>query len=78
MKEQFKAGDHVRWNSEAGLVRGTIKKRITSNIRFKGYTVHASKDQPQYLIQSDKTDHLAMHKSTALRTIARRKKSGAG
>jgi hypothetical protein len=62
----FKVGDHVEWNSEAGRVRGTIKKRITSKIKFKGYTVHASKGEPQYLIKSDKTDHLAMHKGSAL------------
>ena len=57
----FKVGDHVAWNSEAGRVRGTIKKRITSKIKFKGYTVHASKEEP-----SDKTDHMAMHKGSAL------------
>ena len=69
MVENFKVGDHVEWNSEAGRVRGTIKKQITSEIKFKGYTVHASKEQPQYLIKSDKTDHLAMHKGSALKKI---------
>ncbi len=69
----FKVGDHVRWNSEAGRVSGTIKKKITSAISFKGYTVRASKEEPQYLIESDKTDHLAMHKGSALTKI---KKSG--
>jgi len=68
----FKVGDHVRWTSEAGRVSGTIKKKITSEISFKGYTVHASKEEPQYLIQSDKTDHLAMHKGSALTKIKRR------
>src|SRR5580704_5374840 len=66
MAHDFKVGDHVEWNSEAGRVRGTIKKRITSEITFKGYTVHASKEEPQYLIKSDKTDHMAMHKGSAL------------
>jgi hypothetical protein len=70
MTEDFKVGDHVEWNSEAGLVRGTIKKKHTSEISFKGYTVHASKEEPQYLIKSDKTDHLAMHKGSALRKVA--------
>ncbi len=65
----FKAGDLVEWNSEAGRVRGTIKKKITSPITFKGYTVHASKEEPQYLIKSTKTDHLAMHKGSALKKI---------
>ena len=71
MAHHFKVGDHVEWNSEAGRVRGTIKKRVTCEIPFKGYTVHASKEEPQYLIKSDKTDHLAMHKGSALRKIAR-------
>ena len=71
MPLDFKIGDHVEWNSEAGRVRGTIKKRITSEIEFKGYTVHASKEEPQYLSKSDKTDHLAMHKGAALKKISK-------
>ena len=69
MKNCLKVGDHVEWNSEAGHVRGTIKKKITSAIVFKGYTVRASKDDPQYLIHSDTTDHLAMHKGSALKKL---------
>ena len=65
----FKIGDHVSWNSEAGRVSGIIRKRISAPMMFKGYTVHASKEAPQYLIESDKTDHLAMHKGPALRKI---------
>ncbi len=72
MGQSFKVGDHVSWNSEAGRVRGTIKKKITSAITFKGYTVRASKQEPQYLIKSDKTDHLAMHKGSALRKLKKR------
>ena len=72
MKKDFKVGDHVGWNSEAGHVRGTIKKKITSAISFKGYTVHASKDEPQYLIKSDATDHMAMHKGSALKKLKSR------
>jgi hypothetical protein len=69
MKKEFRVGDHVGWNSEAGHVRGTIKKKITSAITFKGYTVRASKEEPQYLIKSDTTDHLAMHKGSALKKL---------
>jgi hypothetical protein len=70
----FKVGDDVEWNSEAGRVRGTIQRKLTSPIRFKGYTVHASKEEPQYLIKSDKTDHLAMHKGSALQKIGTNKR----
>lgn len=74
MKHEFKVGDHVEWNSEAGRVRGTIKQKITSEIKFKTYIVHASKEEPQYLIESDKTDHLAMHKGSALKKLTKSKK----
>ena len=69
-RRQFKRGDHVSWNSEAGRVRGRITRVVTKRITFKGYTVHASKDDPRYEIKSDKTDHIAMHKGTALRKLA--------
>ena len=71
MDVEFKIGNHVSWNSEAGRVRGTIRRKITKPISFKGYTVRASKEAPQYLIKSDKTPHLAMHKGSALRRLGR-------
>ena len=42
-------------------------------MKFKTYTVQASKEEPQYLIKSDKTDHLAMHKGAALKKISQKK-----
>ena len=66
---RYKVGDHVSWNSEARRVRGRITRVVTSEITFKGYTVHASKDEPQYEIRSDTTDHIAMHKGSALRKL---------
>lgn len=75
MKPEFNVGDHVEWNSEAGKVRGTIKKKVLSVITFKTYIVHASKEEPQYLIKSDKTDHLAMHKGSALTKINANRRS---
>lgn len=66
MSAEFKVGDHVRWNSEAGHVAGTITKVHTRDFRWKGYTRHCSPDDPQYEIKSDKTDHVAVHKGGAL------------
>jgi hypothetical protein len=68
-KSAFHVGDHVSWNSEAGRVRGVIKKKLTVPTKLKGYTVRASKEEPQYLIESDKTDHIAVHKGSALRKL---------
>jgi hypothetical protein len=69
MTRKFKVGDHVSWNSEAGRVRGRIIKVHRKDVGYKGYTHHASPDEPQYEIKSDKTDHIAMHKGTALRKL---------
>lgn len=66
MTKRFKVGDHVRWNSEAGHVSGTIIAVHTSDFDYKGHTHHASEDEPQYEIRSDKTDHVAAHKGSAL------------
>lgn len=66
MKQKFKPGDHVTWNSEAGHVSGTIIKVHTTNFNYKGYTHHACKEDPQFEIKSDKTEHIAVHKTSAL------------
>lgn len=70
MATRFRIGDHVRWNSEAGYVTGRIIAVHTADFDYKGYTHHASDDDPQYEIKSDKTDHIAAHKGRALRHIS--------
>jgi predicted thioesterase len=67
----IQVGDHVSWNSEAGRVSGRIVKVHTRNVDYKGYVHHASKDEPQYEIKSDKTDHVALHKGAALTRLRR-------
>ncbi len=69
MPKQFKIGDHVSWNSEAGHVSGKIVKIHTRDFNYKGYTHRATRDDPQYEIKSDKTDHVAAHKGSALTKI---------
>lgn len=72
MAKRFRVGDHVSWNSEAGRVRGRIIKAHIRDVLFKGYTHHASTDEPQYEIRSDQTDHVAMHKGRVLRKLRSR------
>jgi hypothetical protein len=69
MTQRFKIGAHVRWNSEAGYVTGRIVRVHTKDTAYKGYTHHASVDDPQYEIRSDRSDHVAMHKGAALQKI---------
>jgi hypothetical protein len=66
MPRAFKIGDCVSWNSEAGRVRGTIISVHAADVVWKGYTHHATIEDPQYEIRSDKTEHIALHKTSAL------------
>lgn len=52
MTYTFKIGDHVTWNSEAGRVSGYIMRVHTSDVDYKGYTHHASTEEPQYEIRA--------------------------
>lgn len=71
MTRRFKVGNRVSWNSEAGRVSGKIVKVHTADVNYKGYVHHASEDEPQYEIKSDKTDHIALHKGGVLRLMRR-------
>jgi hypothetical protein len=63
MTIKFRTGDHVSWNSEAGHVSGKIIKVHTQDVLYKGYTHHASMEEPQYEIESDKTGHVAIREA---------------
>ena len=69
---KFKKADHVGWNSEAGHVTGHIIEVHTRDFDYKGHRHRASEESPQYEIKSDKSDHVAAHKETALKKIADR------
>ena len=69
MSNTFSVGDHVSWNSEAGRIRGHIQKIHTADFDFMGRTRRASKEEPQYEVQSEKTLNLAAHKGSALRQL---------
>jgi len=66
---RFSVGDHVSWNSEAGRVSGRIVRVHHKDFDYKGHWHRASPEEPQYEIKSDKTDHVAAHKGSALKKI---------
>jgi Hypervirulence associated proteins TUDOR domain len=69
MSEEFKKGDKVKWNTAQGETTGEVEKKLTSPIDIKKHHVAASKDNPQYLVKSDKTGKEAAHKPDALENI---------
>ncbi|WP_369212233.1 DUF2945 domain-containing protein [Streptomyces flavofungini] len=70
-KDDLSKGDKVTWKSHGQNVPGTVKKKITDRTETAGRTVDASKDEPQFEVESDKTGRNAVHKPGALRKKGR-------
>jgi hypothetical protein len=64
---EFSQGDEVTWKSHGGEATGKVKRKITSATEAGGRKVRASKDDPQYLVESDKSGGEAVHKPSALK-----------
>jgi hypothetical protein len=62
----FSKGDKVSWNSSSGKVHGTIVKKLESDTTIGDHTVRASKESPQYLVESSSTGAHAAHKPESL------------
>jgi hypothetical protein len=60
-------GDKVAWKSHGQTVTGKVKREITERTQAAGRTVDASKEEPQYEVESDKSGRSAVHKPGALR-----------
>jgi hypothetical protein len=66
-EKTFKKGDRVEWDSHGGTAVGKVERKITSDTEAAGRKVKASKDEPQYLVRSEKSGGDAVHKPGALR-----------
>jgi hypothetical protein len=66
--KRLKPGDKVLWDSSQGVIEGKVVRKATSPMKIKGHKVAASPDDPQYIVQSDKTGAKAAHKPESLKT----------
>ena len=66
MAKDLAKGDHVTWKSHGGEAEGTVQKKITEDTEAAGRKVKASKDDPQYEVESEKSGGTAVHKPGAL------------
>jgi len=66
-KETLKKGDAVEWETSQGKTSGTVRKKLTSPIKIKEHEVAASKENPEYLVEAEKSGKEAAHKAEALK-----------
>ena len=65
-EKSLKAGTKVSWSSHGGTAKGKVVKKLTSPTDIKGHHVAASKDNPEYLVETEDGKRAA-HKPGALR-----------
>ena len=69
MAKTLKAGDKVAWDSSGGHSVGKVVKKVTSPMKIKDHKVAASKDNPEFIVKSDKSGKIAAHKPDALKKV---------
>ena len=65
MTKELQTGDKVGWDSSGGHSTGKVVKKLTRPMKIKGHKVAASKDNPEYLVETDEGKRAA-HKPDAL------------
>ncbi len=63
-EKSLKAGDKVSWKSHGGTAHGKVVKKQTSPTQIKGHKVAASKDNPEYIVETHEGKRAA-HKPDA-------------
>ena len=66
---ELKVGDRVSWNTSQGRTRGKVVERKTADFEFAGQHFTASKDEPAFMVESEKSGDRAAHKGAALRKL---------
>jgi hypothetical protein len=67
--KSLKAGDKVSWDSSGGHSTGKVVKKQTTPTQIKGHKVAASRDNPEYIVKSDKSGKTAAHKPGELKKL---------
>ena len=73
MAKILKKGDSVEWNTSQGKTTGKVKEKLTSPRKIKSHEVKASKDNPEYLVETDKSHKEAAHKPETLKKTGGKK-----
>jgi len=70
MTDRFRRGDRVEWNFRGHLVQGRVRKRLVERTEVDGQIFAASKDDPRYLVRSDKTGKETARRPETLRRVS--------
>jgi hypothetical protein len=69
MAGEFKRGDRVEWKFGRGKAVGVVRKKLTKRTEVGGQVVAASKDDPRYLVETEKSRKQAAKRPGVLTKI---------
>ena len=70
MPQDFRRGDRVEWNFRGRKVVGKVRKRLTARTEVAGQVVAASKDDPRYVVRSERTGKETARRPSALTRLS--------
>jgi hypothetical protein len=65
----FKRGDRVEWKFGRGKAVGVVRKKLTARTTVSGQIVAASKDDPRYLVETERSRKQVAKRPKALKRI---------
>jgi hypothetical protein len=70
MPDQFRRGERVEWNYRGRRVTGKVRRKLTSRTEVAGRPVAASREDPRYVVRTDKTGKETTRRPGALRRLS--------
>lgn len=67
MAKELRKGTKVEWKTSQGKTSGGVVKEVTTPTKVEGHVANAIRDDPQFVVESDKTGKKAVHKPRALK-----------
>jgi hypothetical protein len=69
MAQELKRGDRVEWNFRGHTVTGRVRRRLTQRAEVGGQVFAASKEDPRYVVRSDRSGKETARRPQALRKV---------
>ena len=69
MADELRLGDRVEWSFRGHRVLGTVRRKLVKRTEIDGRTVAASKDDPRYVVRSERSGKETVRRPEKLRRL---------
>jgi hypothetical protein len=70
MTDELRRGDRVEWSFRGHRVTGTVRRKLVKRTEIEGRAVAASKDDPRYVVRSERSGKETVRRAEKLRRLA--------